>query len=503
MSLGKAFDYYMQAEDIPRAVTIADYPLLFISGLQQVTHMVTNALTMVPSDSLEAGYLLSRYGLLLNLETGDSEHAQRAFDRATAIAEEKNDATLEIRTLANAADVDWYQMRGAEVLRKSLRAIDLASRVSDPRAEAWPRFLAAYALLASGDLAGASRHAGEMLTKVEILRDRGLLTQAYLINLHISRLVGDWVAARDYCDRGLALEPRHSWLLGLRAILEYETGEFARGEDYLERTLEIMRSTTPGPNVQEYQVPAWAIPMIARITGGDDHFDIAEEAAQVVISSTSSTPRLAALKFGRALISVQQNDAAAAERQYSDLAPLRGFVMSGDPLIIGMTTIDRVLGLLAITTGQIDQGIVHFEDAMKFCGMAGFRPELAWTCCDYADALLDRMGPGDYDKAGELLDQSLKISQELGMHPLAERVTARQQRDEPEPGKTPRYPDRLTPREVEVLRLIAAGKTNQEIGDILFISLKTVTNHITSILNKTGSANRAQATSYAHEHGLV
>ena len=156
----------------------------------------------------------------MNLDTGDSEHAQRAFARATAIAEEKNDATLEIRTLANAADVDWYQMRGAEVLRKSLRAIDLASRVSDPRAEAWPRFLAAYALLASGDLAGASRHAGEMLTKVESLRDLGLLTQAYLINLHISHLVGDWVAARDYCDRGLALEPRHSWHLGLRALVE-------------------------------------------------------------------------------------------------------------------------------------------------------------------------------------------------------------------------------------------------------------------------------------------
>ena len=57
---------------------------------------------------------------------------------------------------------------------------------------------------------------------------------------------------------------------------------------------------------------------------------------------------------------------------------------------------------------------------------AGFRPELAWTCCDYADTMLQRNNPGDREKAMSLLDESLAISSELGMRPLMERVISRQ-----------------------------------------------------------------------------
>ena len=57
--------------------------------------------------------------------------------------------------------------------------------------------------------------------------------------------------------------------------------------------------------------------------------------------------------------------------------------------------------------------------------MVGFRPELAWTCCDYADTLLQRNDPGDREKAMSRLDESLAISSELGMRPLMERVLSR------------------------------------------------------------------------------
>jgi len=50
---------------------------------------------------------------------------------------------------------------------------------------------------------------------------------------------------------------------------------------------------------------------------------------------------------------------------------------------------------------------------------------LAWTCCDYADTLLQRNDSGDREKAMSLLDESLSISSELGMRPLMERVLSR------------------------------------------------------------------------------
>lgn len=61
----------------------------------------------------------------------------------------------------------------------------------------------------------------------------------------------------------------------------------------------------------------------------------------------------------------------------------------------------------------------------------------------------------------------------------------------------------LTNRELEVLRLIGQGKTNKEIGDELYISLKTVKTHVSNILNKLNVQDRTQATIYAFKHGLV
>jgi non-specific serine/threonine protein kinase len=68
------------------------------------------------------------------------------------------------------------------------------------------------------------------------------------------------------------------------------------------------------------------------------------------------------------------------------------------------------------------------------------------------------------------------------------------------------YPDDLTGREVQVLRLIATGKSNQEIAQELVLSLRTVERHISNIYQKIGSTGkvaRATATGYAHRHGLT
>jgi DNA-binding CsgD family transcriptional regulator/pimeloyl-ACP methyl ester carboxylesterase len=61
----------------------------------------------------------------------------------------------------------------------------------------------------------------------------------------------------------------------------------------------------------------------------------------------------------------------------------------------------------------------------------------------------------------------------------------------------------LSAREIEVLRLLAQGKSNPEIAEQLFITRNTVQNHVSSILIKTNLNNRAQAAVYAKEHGIV
>ena len=62
---------------------------------------------------------------------------------------------------------------------------------------------------------------------------------------------------------------------------------------------------------------------------------------------------------------------------------------------------------------------------------------------------------------------------------------------------------RLTAREREVLELIAAGKSNAEIAQELFISVRTVTTHVSTILRKLGVGSRGRAAALAHASGLV
>jgi DNA-binding NarL/FixJ family response regulator len=67
----------------------------------------------------------------------------------------------------------------------------------------------------------------------------------------------------------------------------------------------------------------------------------------------------------------------------------------------------------------------------------------------------------------------------------------------------PEHPAGLTSREVEVLRLVAAGLTSAQVAQRLFLSPRTVETHLTSIYHKLGVSSRAAATRFALEHGLA
>ena len=125
-------------------------------------------------------------------------------------------------------------------------------------------------------------------------------------------------------------------------------------------------------------------------------------------------------------MAVQMNDVAGAGGLYAALESLAGTMAPTSPNGPGLAA-DRLLGLLARTLGNLDPAAAHFQAATAFCRKGGYRPELAWACYDYADALGSRNADGDQAKAVSLLDESLTISSELGMRPLMERVLSRRE----------------------------------------------------------------------------
>ena len=116
------------------------------------------------------------------------------------------------------------------------------------------------------------------------------------------------------------------------------------------------------------------------------------------------------------------NDVEEAAIQYAELTQTAGTM-----LLFPTFAVDRIIALLAQTIGNLDDAKAHFEDSLTFCRKAGYQPELAWTCCDYADFLQERNGEGDRVKSASLLDESLTIAGQLNMRPLMERVLSRRE----------------------------------------------------------------------------
>ncbi|GFN33349.1 response regulator transcription factor [Paenibacillus xylaniclasticus] len=91
-----------------------------------------------------------------------------------------------------------------------------------------------------------------------------------------------------------------------------------------------------------------------------------------------------------------------------------------------------------------------------------------------------------------------------GQSVLESQVAAKMMNRFRQPQQTAAKPhEQLTEREMDVLKLVAQGKSNQEIADELFIGIKTVKFHVTNIFSKLGVDDRTQAAIYAHKHGLA
>lgn len=192
-------------------------------------------------------------------------------------------------------------------------------------------------------------------------------------------------------------------------------------------------------------------------------------------------------------------DAATAETLYRLLLPRAGrnIVFGNGSGCAGAA--DRFLGMLAATMGHWAAAEQHYVDAIAMNGRTGALAPLAHTHRDHAAMLLARGAPGDAERAGELLRWARESAEALGLAALLRKVEA-QLAALPAQGPAA---DELTPREAEVLGLIAMGRTNADIALVLSIGVNTVATHVRNILAKTGCANRTEAAAYALRQGIA
>ncbi|MBV9820019.1 MAG: AAA family ATPase [Solirubrobacterales bacterium] len=196
---------------------------------------------------------------------------------------------------------------------------------------------------------------------------------------------------------------------------------------------------------------------------------------------------------------VALSEIEAAALLYPRLAALEGRPIVIGHLVACYGAADRYLGALAATLGEWDAAERHFEAALQLNQRMGADLWLAHTRYDYASMLRGRAGNDDEPRATALLAEAKRAARTIGMRTLATRI----ERLAAVAPSASQLPDDLSPREAAVLRLVAQGLRNREIGRTLVISEHTAANHVRSILRKTGCANRAEAAAYAYRHRVV
>ncbi len=184
--------------------------------------------------------------------------------------------------------------------------------------------------------------------------------------------------------------------------------------------------------------------------------------------------------------------------------------------------------LVGISSGKQDAIVLSLAGLARLAVAVG-QPEVAAWLIGGADALRQRAGVtipledrrelehAVDDVRSTLGEQTYRVATARGEATPIARLTAETLAwaqsvpvHEPASGapitrrtSPPAFPGGLSPREIEVLCLIAGGKSNREIADSLVISLNTVARHISNIFDKIGAANRTEAAAYAYRHGIV
>jgi DNA-binding CsgD family transcriptional regulator len=194
---------------------------------------------------------------------------------------------------------------------------------------------------------------------------------------------------------------------------------------------------------------------------------------------------------------VFMTEAALALGDREAVAALRPFVahyegknvMSGQFVAL-FGSADRYLARIAALVGETALAEEHFSTALQMDRRMGSVVHVAETLARHA---MFAAGCGRTEDARRMAEEARAIAVPIGQARVLALLSP----------LLAAGPDNLTEREVEVLRLLAAGLSNRAIGERLYISTNTAANHVRSILLKTGAANRTQAAMYAADHELL
>jgi class 3 adenylate cyclase/DNA-binding CsgD family transcriptional regulator len=462
----------------------------------RAAEMLTQALEMVGDDAPEVrARVLATLGRAL-VFAGRGQEGVSTAEAAVALARAVGDpqslmVALEALTTATDEPHQW--------LSASRELADLAQRYGDPWAAAYAAASLLRAYIALGRLDEAAETLAHQRSVSAVGRFAMFQFMAHTYAAVLALAAADFAAAEREAEQAQARAsadgaPYDAGVYGLQMYA------IRRAQGRLAEVAPMMRAVAATADPP----PLWR-PGLAAVYADIGMVDEARSVFATLVpdrfaavSRDSVWP--ASLTF-LAETCLALGDTEQAVVLYDELTVFRGFnLMAGMTICFGPA--DRLLGGLAALLGRVDEAEEHLRVALDLAERS--RSPL-WTAeveFDWAGVIAGRHP----ERARQLMERAIAAATKYGIARLSERALACPDAgvgDGDGDGDRAGLPDNLSGREAEVLRLVATGRSNREIADVLFISQNTVANHVRSILQKTGCANRTEASLYAVRRGLL
>jgi len=313
-------------------------------------------------------------------------------------------------------------------------------------------------------------------TQPDLVTFRG---QCLVHRSEIKQLHGDWadarVEAQRACDR---LGDPPGEMLGMALYQQGElyrlSGEHAEAEQAYRKASEWGHEPQPGR-------------ALLRLAQGQPA--AAAAALRVILDEPRDLPTRARMLAASTEVLLATGDVAGARNAAGELAHIAATV--GAPLLLAVS--DHASAQVLLADGDARGALDRLRRAASAWRELDAPYEVARVRVLVAAAC---HALGDYDTATLELEAARLTFERVGAMPDLQRLDATTR--DPAKGTSG-----LTAREIEVLRLIARGKTNRDIAGDLVISEHTVARHVQNIFTKAGVSSRSAATAFAFEHDLV
>ncbi|NEE08532.1 AAA family ATPase [Streptomyces sp. SID7499] len=473
----------------------------------------SEALAMIPEDPPSRTWVwAAATHVLAARHVGENETALRVARRALGVAEQLGVTDARADLLISLAVFDGAGRRGPEGRERLVKARDLARSSGNAPVELRALFNLAMGCYESGALSECVPWLTEGLDRA---RQAGLLSSTYPLEMRYLRLLVLHVLGRwDECLRAAAADhPEVPQAAGGYTVGPALYVALARGDL---GAADRARALLEGPFDWMATLVAGIVLTDAAALRGDPEDAVRWMRSTVAALADEAVPRPGVTVRLAALALSAVADAATGLRLTGDEAGVRRWSDTATELVEqaravathgedgtpqgpeGQAWLARAEAEWVRATKGPDAAA--WSEAVTAFGY-GDVYELARCRVRYAEALV---AAGHREEAATEARAVRETADDLGATPLREQVDAlvRRGRLSDAPGDEDRA-GTLTVREQDVLRLLALGRSNRQIGEELFISGKTASVHVSNILAKLGASSRGEAVAIAYREGLI